>query len=192
MHFYSNITTQTNGNGWQYETVINRLSWEQRGGGRKNIETALHTRLTRLSCIRPSAYTAYVALSTIKRLSNWFRISLSSRYALQMKGRGEFSTNVWFPFKYSQKWNCYFQNRIIMFCLPVPRLIYLWEIYIFPRLVCLFSCREICGPILGICNPSQTHECRNWDWGRAIPRKGIYKWDFPCSVLVLPLLCTVD
>jgi hypothetical protein len=28
---------------------------------------------------------------------------------------------------------------------------------------------------------SQTHECGNWDRGRAIPRKEIYKWDFPCS-----------
>jgi hypothetical protein len=29
-------------------------------------------------------------------------------------------------------------------------LIYLCKIYIFPGLVCLFCCREICGPILGI------------------------------------------
>ena len=32
-------------------------------------------------------------------------------------------------------------------------------------------------------NHSQTHECVNWDWGRWIPRKGIHKWDCPCSVL---------
>jgi hypothetical protein len=31
-------------------------------------------------------------------------------------------------------------------------------------------------------NRSQTHECGNWDCGRPIPRKGIHKWDFPCSV----------
>ncbi len=31
-------------------------------------------------------------------------------------------------------------------------------------------------------NRSQTHECGNWDWGRAIPRKGIHKWVFLCSV----------
>ncbi len=49
-----------------------------------------------------------------------------------MKGRWEFIINVWFPSMYSQKWNCYFQNIIIMFCLPVPTLIYLWEIHIFP------------------------------------------------------------
>jgi len=51
---------------------------------------------------------------------------------------------------YFQKLNCYIQNRIIMFCLPVPTLLYLWEIYIFPGSVYLFCCREICGPILGI------------------------------------------
>ncbi len=44
---------------------------------------------------------------------------------LQMKGRWEFNINVWFPFMYSQKWNCYFQRRIIMFCLPVPTPVYL-------------------------------------------------------------------
>ncbi len=30
---------------------------------------------------------------------------------------------------------------------------------------------------------SPTHECGNWDWGRASPRKGVRKWDFRCSVL---------
>ncbi len=98
---------------------------------------------------------------------------------LQMKGRWESNINVWFPFMYTQKWNCYFQNRIIMFCLPVLTLIYLWEIYIFPGSVCLFCCRKICGPCKWIYNllTSQTHECGNWDWGRAISRKGIHKWD---------------
>jgi hypothetical protein len=48
------------------------------------------------------------------------------------------------------EWNCYFHNRIIMFCLLVPTLIYLWEIYIFPGSVCQFCCRKICGLILGI------------------------------------------
>ncbi len=39
------------------------------------------------------------------------------------------------------------------------------------------SCRKYvdCGPILGIYNRSKTHECGNWDWGRATPRKGIHK-----------------
>ncbi len=77
-------------------------------------------------------------------------------FTLQMKGRWESNINVWIPLMYnvmySQKWNCYFQYRIIMFCLPVTTLTYLWEIYIFPGSVCLFCCREIrvCGPIWGI------------------------------------------
>jgi hypothetical protein len=31
-------------------------------------------------------------------------------------------------------------------------------------------------------NRSQTHECGNWDRGRAIPYLGIHSWDFRCSV----------
>ncbi len=72
-----------------------------------------------------------------------------------------------------------------MFYLPVPTLIYtyLWQIYIFLGSVCLFCCREICRPIQGIYKSlTCTHECGNWDWGRAIARKGIHKWDFPSSV----------
>ncbi len=33
-------------------------------------------------------------------------------------------------------------------------------------------------------NRSQIHECANWDWGRALPRKGMHIWDFRCSVHV--------
>ncbi len=70
-----------------------------------------------------------------------------------------------------------------MFCLPIPTLIYLWEIYIFRGSVCLLCCIHIFGnmQIWEYINRSQTHECGNWDWGRAIPRKGIHKWDFLCS-----------
>ena len=43
--------------------------------------------------------------------------------------------------------------------------------------------QEICEPILEVCiNSSQANECGNRDWGRAVPRKGIHKWDFRCSV----------
>ncbi len=66
-------------------------------------------------------------------------IHVRQRDTLQMKGRWKSNLNVWFSFMYSQKWNCYFQNRIIMFCLPVPSLIYPWEIYIFPGSVCYFA-----------------------------------------------------
>ena len=76
----------------------------------------------------------------------------------------------------------YFQNRIIMFCFPIPAIIYLWEIYILPGSVCLFCCREICGMIQGI-HKSLTDTLK-WKLGLRPrnPRKGIHKWDCPCSV----------
>jgi hypothetical protein len=97
-----------------------------------------------------------------------------SHNELQRKGRRESKINVWFPFMYSQKWNCYFQNRIIICCLPVPTLIYLREIiFLHDR-----SAYSDAGKYV---DRSQTHKCGNWNWGSAVPRKGIHKWDFPCS-----------
>ncbi len=57
----------------------------------------------------------------------------------------------------------------------------LWLIYIFPQSVCLFCWRKYVDRSWDYINLSQTHECGNWGWGRAIPRKGIHKWDFRCS-----------
>jgi hypothetical protein len=106
---------------------------------------------------------------------------------LQMKGRCESNINVRFSFMYSQKWNCYFHNRIIMFCLPVQ--------YISERFICFQdrSAYSATGKYVDrsweYINRSQTHEYRNWDWGRAIPRKGIHKCkcDFSCSVETVTL-----
>jgi hypothetical protein len=51
------------------------------------------------------------------------------------------------------------------------------------RWVCLFCWRKYVDWSWEYINRSQTHECRNWGWGRAIPRKGIYKRNCRCSVL---------
>ncbi len=80
--------------------------------------------------------------------------------------------------KYSQKRNC-------AATAPISTFMCLCAIYIFPRSICLFCCRKICGPILGIYK-SLTD---TWMWKlglrcRAIPRKGIHKWDFRCSALL--------
>ncbi len=73
----------------------------------------------------------------------------------------------------------YFQNRIIMFSLPILTLIYLWEIYLLLGSVCLFCCSQISpDSSWEYINRSQTHECGNWDWGPTIPRKGIHKGIF--------------
>ncbi len=76
----------------------------------------------------------------------------------------------------------YFQSIIIMFSLPIPTRIYLLAIYIFLRTICLFFCRKYVDRSWEYINRSQTHECGNKGWGRAIPRKGIHNWNFHCSV----------
>jgi hypothetical protein len=84
--------------------------------------------------------------------------------ALQIKAWWESNVNVWFPFMYSQKWNCCFQNRITMFCIPLPTLIYLYihERFMYFQDRSAYSDTEkyVCGPIM---NRSQTHNCGNWD-----------------------------
>ncbi len=50
----------------------------------------------------------------------------------------------------------------------------------FQKLNCYSQNRMIMFEIFTV-NHSETHECGNWDRGRAIPRKGIHKWDFCCS-----------
>ncbi len=58
---------------------------------------------------------------------------------------------------------------------------YLWTIYIFQQSVCLFCYRKICGPTMGIYKSLAD----TWMWElvlSTIPRKGIHKWDFRCSV----------
>ncbi len=56
-------------------------------------------------------------------------------------------------------------------------------IYVFPRWVCQFCWRKYVDLSWEYINRSKTHECGNWGWGRAIPRKGIYKRNCHCSVV---------
>ncbi len=77
-------------------------------------------------------------------------------------------------------WNEYSQERNCEASVPISTFMCLWAIYILPQSVCLFCCRKICGPILGICK-SLTDTCGNWGWGRAISFLEIHKWDFFCS-----------
>ncbi len=70
----------------------------------------------------------------------------------------------------------------IVVSVPISTFMPLWVIYIFPQSVCLFCWRKYVARSWEYINRSQTPEFGNWGWGRAIPRKGIHKWDFRCSV----------
>ncbi len=76
----------------------------------------------------------------------------------------------------------YFQNRIIMFSLPISTLICLWENCTSRMgLSILLQLNMYVDRSWEYINRSKTHECGNRDWGRAIPRRGMHKWDFRCS-----------
>jgi hypothetical protein len=68
----------------------------------------------------------------------------------------------------------YFQDRIIMFCLQIPKLINLS--------VWLFCCSQICKPILGIYKSLTDINVEIGTEDGTIPRKDIHKWDFRCSM----------
>ncbi len=64
-------------------------------------------------------------------------------------------------------------------------------LYILPRSVCLFCCMEIDGQMWAYIDHLKTHECGNWDWGRAIPFLGIHQSKFLCSVMFYIHIITV-
>ncbi len=84
--------------------------------------------------------------------------------------------------KMSKIWNKYSQKRNIGASVPISTFMCLWANNIFPRWVCLFCWRKYVDWSWEYINRPKTHECGNWGWGRAIPRKGIYKRNCLCSV----------
>ncbi len=63
-----------------------------------------------------------------------------------------------------------------------PKFMCLWANYIFRRWIWLFCWRKYVDRSWEYINRSQTHKCKNWGWGHAIPRKGIYTRNCRCSV----------
>ncbi len=66
-----------------------------------------------------------------------------------------------------------------------------WEQFIYSQdRVHIFFCSRTGRPIVVIYNRSQTHECGNWDWGRAIPFLGILVSNFLYCVIAVYLMLT--
>ncbi len=81
--------------------------------------------------------------------------------ALQMKARWESNINVWLPFMYSQQWNWYFRNRVIMFSLSVPTLIYSDKFIYFQDRSAYSAAGKYVDRSWEYVNLLQTYECGN-------------------------------
>jgi hypothetical protein len=108
----------------------------------------------------------------------------SVKCTLQRKGQWESNINVCFPFMYSQKWNfaaLFFPKQNYNVLSPNSYCkFYVWFIYFQDRSA-YFAAAKYVEQSWEYTNHSQTHKCRNCDWGRAIPFLGIHKLDFRYS-----------
>jgi hypothetical protein len=84
------------------------------------------------------------------------------------------------PFMYSQVRNC-------AASVPISTFTCLWTIYIFSGSVHIFSCSRKGRPSWESINRSQTNECGNWNWCRAIPFLGIFVSNFRYCVFAVCL-----
>ena len=117
---------------------------------------------------------------------HWKHVLQSSCCSLYSPCKSNFSSQVHCHMVHCKDtipkiWNKYSQERNIGVSVLIATFMSLWANYIFPRWVCLFCWRKYVDRSWEYINRSQTHECGNWGWGRAIPRKGIYKRNCRCS-----------
>jgi hypothetical protein len=115
---------------------------------------------------------------------NTLSLRMKGRWACSINVRFPFSINVWFPFMYSQKWNCgasLFPKQNYNVLSPKSYThTYIYERFIyFQDRSAYFAAAKYVDLFWKYINRSQTHECRNWDWGREISFLGIHKLDFP-------------
>ncbi len=118
--------------------------------------------------IQPLFHLCFTAKTQYQKFVWHFRLERQLLYTTKTQYR-KFETNI------PRKGIVWPRSQFTFMCL--------WQIYIFPQSVCLFCCWKYVDWSREYINRSQTHECGNWDWSRAIPFLGIQKWGFslPCS-----------
>ncbi len=100
--------------------IGNGQSW-RKSNGQSGLETPCGKRLKRRDHleIETTHGTSFYIGDPVPQNLVWHQNHASAVTTQQKMGRWESNINGWFPFMYSQKWNCYFQNRVIMFCLSL-------------------------------------------------------------------------
>ncbi len=104
----------------------------------------------------------------------WPKMLLTT--ALQMKGgRWESNINVWFPFMYSQKWNCaaslFPKQNYNVLSLNSYTHTSVRDLYISRIGLPILGCSQIYGPILGLYKSLTDTWCGNWTEASQFPEK---------------------
>ncbi len=133
----------------------------------------------------PPSYVAWRA-GTVTPLSglSWVRCVKNSHYCVQI------SSQKW-SYRTLRRRQHDTRNKILWSTLQelhghnstISTFMCLWAIYIFLQSICLFCWRKYVDKSWKYINRSQTHECGNLYWDRAIFWKGIHKRDFRFSAL---------
>jgi hypothetical protein len=110
-----------------------------------------------------------------------FHFDSTNRVHTANDGRWESSINFWFPFMYSIN-NTVISKTELKSSVSQFLHSYICERFIYFQDRSAYSAaRKYVDRSWEYINSSKTHDCGNWDWDRAIPRKGKHKRDFCCS-----------
>ncbi len=137
--------------------------------------------------------TAIISLKNSESFWSWLspqfhKVPIRSHLCtLQMKGWWESNIKVCSRFFCSRNktaWHSYFQNRKYNVLSPNFQIHKSVSYLYIPRIGLPFFCSQLGRLIREYINRSQKHECRNWEWGRAVSFLGTHKSDIRYRALL--------